>query len=148
MHRRSIGNTLMQMRHVQPDVPRLCRFWLEAIISGLATTAELHAFWPCQLLATFLWKYRFVAVPEYLRALLRNLSALCARLDGARKLPRSSRQEDRTLARHSRNFLFMCKSGCSSPVVPRAVLLCRPAFCTCWHPRSWSSWRSLAHAAA
>ena len=60
-------------QRVQPDRPRLCAFWLEALINGLPHTVGVDARHATCALLNFVWIYSFAAVPEYLRLpLLQN----------------------------------------------------------------------------
>ena len=59
---------------MQPDRPRLCRFWLAGLASALDAAETFDAIFALRALVAFLWRYTWAGVPEPLR--LRFLTAL------------------------------------------------------------------------
>ena len=64
---RTYIRALKTLSAVQPDRPRLCRFWLAGLAAALEAASICGAHWPLQCLLAFLWRYTWVAVPEPLR---------------------------------------------------------------------------------
>ena len=68
---------------MQIDNPRLCTFWLEALVHGLPRASALELRLPLIVLQVWLWFYTFAAVPIWLRrTLVRNLRGVTAQLLG------------------------------------------------------------------
>ena len=94
----------------QPDRPRLCQFWLEALVASLEAVACLDAYLPLAGILAYLWKYTWVCFPKYLRTkFVANLRPLHAKLareeakDAARMSAAQCAEQ-----RQCRYFLLMC----------------------------------------
>ena len=48
---------LKPMSAVQPDRPRLCRFWLAGLAGALEVASTCDAHWPLRCLLALLWRY-------------------------------------------------------------------------------------------
>ena len=95
---------------MQPDRPRLCKFWLEALVSCIETVAEADAYMPLAALLAYLWKYTWAAFPNFLRAPLSSaLLVLHAKLAAEEgKDVGGMSTAERARARDIRNSLLMC----------------------------------------
>ena len=52
---------------MQPDNPALCTFYLEGLLAGLKDASPAQVLTVVHCLTAFLWRFTFVAVPEFLR---------------------------------------------------------------------------------
>ena len=58
------------MLYVQPDQPRLCVFYLEGLLLASMTAGIESSFQILQGLVTFLWRWTWACVPDFLRPTL------------------------------------------------------------------------------
>lgn len=59
---------------VQPDRPKLCRFWFAGVVSALETATVDDANFALRAVIAFVWRYTWLCVPDPLR--VRLLAAL------------------------------------------------------------------------
>lgn len=125
---------------MQIDNPRLCTFWLEAVVHGLPRASALELRLPLTVLQAWLWFYTFAAVPAWLRrTLVLNLRRVTAQLFTRARPPHWAACPFADLLRHRLGSAgeWECvrdrkhvRPGCAVPSCRHSLLACtRDAIC-------------------